>query len=75
MVEAEEVTVHRSPHMRCLVSPASIEKPNAPISKSHIELVVENVPDDSLVQLEPQNVETHENELVKEILQENQEIF
>ena len=53
------------------VSPVSNENPNAPISKSHIELVVENILDDFHVQLEPQNVETHENEHVNEIPQDN----
>ena len=47
VIEVEEVPVHRNPRMQGQVSPASIEKPNAPFSKSQIESIVENFLDDS----------------------------
>lgn len=74
MVEDEEVPARRSPCMRGRVPPASIEKSNAPVSKFQIESIVEDVLDNSPMQEEPQNIETHEAESVKKTPQENLEI-
>lgn len=71
IVEVKEVPVRWGPHMWGKISLASTENLNALIYKSDIESVVENIPYDSTIRLEPENVETNENEPDNEIPQGN----